>query len=226
MYKYENVDIVDALDKIMKSNTVHYQSDFEIDKRILGKAMDKADSVGNTFLWISRHSGTHCLKESSAFLRDTAEHNTFRFHKEQTTEKILVYAVTPVKYEDGIIMGNIYDIDYQEHYDKVVKDAVPSHVLMQYEYGTKTQLPKEYWETHDAELGRLLNFEALPDEPEALQRIMRQEKQSRECMKPGDMDKHIAGLYGNKKSILGQLESNKEKVIPKSGAVKKEDVEL
>jgi hypothetical protein len=33
MKKYEHVDVIKALEAVMKSHTVHYQSDFEIDKR-------------------------------------------------------------------------------------------------------------------------------------------------------------------------------------------------
>ena len=39
MQKFENVDILACLDAVMKQNTGFYQSDFEIDKKIIHEAL-------------------------------------------------------------------------------------------------------------------------------------------------------------------------------------------
>ena len=39
--KFENVDVIASLEAIMKQNTAFYQSDFEIDKRILREAASR-----------------------------------------------------------------------------------------------------------------------------------------------------------------------------------------
>jgi hypothetical protein len=57
MNKFENVDVLAALSAIMKQNTAHYQSDFEIDEKIIRAAVDSADK---NLLWFSRPSGTFC----------------------------------------------------------------------------------------------------------------------------------------------------------------------
>ena len=38
MNRFENVDILAALEQLMRQNTAFYQSDFEIDKEIIGRA--------------------------------------------------------------------------------------------------------------------------------------------------------------------------------------------
>lgn len=45
MNRFENVDVLAALDQLMRQNTAFYQSDFEIDKEIIGRAAtsDKAE---------------------------------------------------------------------------------------------------------------------------------------------------------------------------------------
>ena len=43
--KFENVDVIASLEAIMKQNTAFYQSDFEIDKRILREAASRPANV-------------------------------------------------------------------------------------------------------------------------------------------------------------------------------------
>ena len=47
MNRFENVDVVAALDQLMRQNTAFYRNDFEIDKEIIGRAAasDKAEDV-------------------------------------------------------------------------------------------------------------------------------------------------------------------------------------
>ena len=93
MQKFENVDILACLDAVMKQNTGFYQSDFEIDKKIIHEAAASPDHEDGTLLWLSRPSGTHCFRERDVFLKDTRPYNTWKFHGEQTRDRILAYAV-------------------------------------------------------------------------------------------------------------------------------------
>ena len=90
--KFENVDVIASLEAIMKQNTAFYQSDFEIDKRILREAASRPAAEEKRLLWFSRPSGTCCFRERDVFLKDTRQHNTWRFYGEQTRDKILAYA--------------------------------------------------------------------------------------------------------------------------------------
>ena len=101
MNKFENVDVLAALSAIMKQNTAHYQSDFEIDEKIIRAAVDSADK---NLLWFSRPSGTFCDTERNVFLKDTHAHNTWCFYGEQTRDKLLAYAVELSGMERGKVM--------------------------------------------------------------------------------------------------------------------------
>ena len=89
LQKFENVDVIASLEAIMKQNTGFYQSDLDIDKEIIAKAAASPHREDKTLLWFCRPSGTHCFRERDVFLKDTAPHNTWRFYREQTRDKIL-----------------------------------------------------------------------------------------------------------------------------------------
>ena len=69
--KFENVDVTASLEAIMKQNTAFYQSDFDIDKEIIKRAAESPNAGDKMLLWFSRPSGTCCIKERDAFLKDT-----------------------------------------------------------------------------------------------------------------------------------------------------------
>lgn len=93
MNKFENVDVLAALEQIMRQNTAFYQDDFEIDKDMLRKAAASDKAEDKTLLWMSRPSGTYCFRERDVFLKDTWQYNTWKFNGEQTRDHVLAYAV-------------------------------------------------------------------------------------------------------------------------------------
>ena len=84
--------------------------------------------MDKTLLWMSRSSGTYCFRERDVFLKDTRQHNTWRFYGEQTRDKILAYAVELTSTKDGTIRGNLYELDYQQHFRHVVEASQPVSV--------------------------------------------------------------------------------------------------
>ena len=60
-----------------------------------------------TLLWFCRPSGTHCFRERDVFLKDTAPHNTWRFYMEQTSDRVLAYAIELTGKERGKIKGTV-----------------------------------------------------------------------------------------------------------------------
>lgn len=121
--KFENVDVTASLEAIMKQNTAFYQSDFDIDKEIIKRAAESPNAGDKMLLWFSRPSGTCCIKERDAFLKGTREHNTWKFYGEQTRDRVLAYAVELTGVQDGKITGNLYELDYQQHYKHVTEQA-------------------------------------------------------------------------------------------------------
>ena len=207
--KFENVDVLSSLEAIMRTNTGFFQNDFDIDKRIITKAAGQPAAEDKTLLWLSRPSGTHCFRERDVFLKNTAAHNTWRFHKEQSHDRILAYAVELTGIEDGKIKGNLYELDYTKHYERVKEQALAAdtHALI-YENGSREQ-PANYviHGTPDPQLGKFERFEAKPNDPEALRDLLQQEKRSRSTLTPGNFAEHIAALHD------GRIEAEARRIV-------------
>ena len=198
--KFENVDVIASLEAIMKQNTAFYQSDFEIDKRILQKAATRPAAEEKRLLWFSRPSGTCCFRERDVFLKDTRQHNTWRFYGEQTLDKILAYAVELTGKENGIIKGNLYELDYPQHFREVVEKSLPAdNYTLLYEHRERVQPAGAYVDGNpDPQLGKFERFEAQPNDPEALKDLLREQRCSYEQQKPGDFKAHIDALHDSR----------------------------
>lgn len=197
MNKFEDVDVITSLEAIMKQNTAFYQSDFEIDKRILREAASRPAAEEKRLLWFSRPSGTCCFRERDVFLKDTGAHNTWRFHKEQTRDRVLAYAVELTGVEDGKIRGNLCELDYAQHYQRVKEQSVPAEtVRLFYDYGEKEQPAKQFFNNSpDPRFGKYQGYEILPDDPAALRFVLQAERRSRDALTPGDFKAHVAALH-------------------------------
>ena len=200
MNKFEQVDVLDALQKIMKQHTAFYQSDFDIDKSILRRAALSGNQEDKTYLWMSRPSGTHCLRERDVFLKDTYHHNTFCFYAEQTTDKVLAYAVALTGTEGGKLIGNLYELDYREHAAHVRRDALQADmVTLHYEYGDRQQPAKQYISGEDDRaFGKFTGYEVQPNDPDALRDLLQQEKRGHERLLQGDLQNHIQAVRDGK----------------------------
>ena len=210
--KFENVDVTASLEAIMKQNTAFYQSDFDIDKEIIKRAAESPNAGDKRLLWFSRPSGTCCIKERDAFLKDTREHNTWKFYGEQTRDRVLAYAVELTGIQDGKITGNLYELDYQQHYKHVTEQALPAdNYMLIYEHGEREQpAARPFDASPNPQLGKFERFEAIPNDPEALQSLLREERRSREqSAVPGDLETHTAALRD------GLIETEARRIVGK-----------
>ena len=197
LQKFENVDVVASLEAIMKQNTAFYQSDFDIDKQILQKAAISPIPEGKRLLWFSRPSGTCCFRERNVFLKDTRQHNTWRFYGEQTHDTILAYAVELTGTEQGKIKGNLYELDYPQHFREVIEKSISAdNYTLLYEHGELTKPAGQYFDGNtDPQLGKFIRFEAQPNDPEALKSLLGEQKKKRIQHTPGDFKSHIDALH-------------------------------
>ena len=198
--KFEDVDVFASLSAILKQNTGFYQSDFDIDKSIITQAAASPHKEDKTLLWLCRPMGTHCFRERDVFLKDTAPHNTWRFYREQTSDRILAYAIELSGTEHGKIKGNLYELDYPQHFREVVEKSLPAdNYTLLYEHGERVQPAGMYFDGNpDPQLGKFERFEAQPNDPEALHFLMREEKRSYDRLKPGDFKAHITALHDSR----------------------------
>lgn len=196
MLKFENVDIIKSLKAIMQTNTKHYQSDFDMDIKTLTQAIKKQNPEDKRYLWMSRPEGTWCLKEMDTFIRGTWEYNTFCFYAEQTRDRILVYAVELTGMEKRTVMGNIYELEYQELYRHIKDVSVErGNTKMIYENGNRMQAAEKcITGNDDPDLGKFLSFEDQPKDLDALCSVLQGEKCCRDQFKSGNINAHIQAL--------------------------------
>mgnify|MGYP000756061377 FL=1 len=197
LQKFENVDVIASLEAIMKQNTAFYQSDFDIDKQLLQKAAVSPVPEDKRLLWFSRPSGTCCFRERDVFLKDTRQHNTWRFYGEQTRDTILAYAVELTGTEQGKIKGNLYELDYLQHFREVIEKSIPAdNYTLIYEHGELTKPAGQYFDGNtDPQLGKFIRFEAQPNNPEALKSLLREQQKKRTPHTQRDFQLHIAALH-------------------------------
>ena len=152
-----------------------------IDKSIIHRDAASDQAVDKALLWMSRPSGTYCFREHDVFLKGTRQHNTWKFYGEQTRDKILAYAVELTGTQGGTIRGNLYELDYQQHFRHVVEASQPVSVnRLFYEHGTRDIPDGQYFDgSPDRVLGNFLRYEAQPHDPAVLQEALRQEQHSR-----------------------------------------------
>lgn len=221
MNKFENVDIIASLDAIMRQNTSFYRNDFEIDKEIFQKAAARPAAEDKRLLWLSRPSGTYCFRERDVFLKDTRQHNTWRFYGEQTRDNVLAYAVTITGTEGGKIKGDLYELDYPQHFKHVAEQALPADtVTLHYEHGSRTQPTTQRFDGYpDPQLGEFVRGETQPNDPDTLRFLLQQEQRERERLKPGDLGEHTAALHDSRirreaERVLSELQALREPNSP------------
>ena len=200
MNKFEDVDVITSLEAIMKQNTAFYQNDFDLDRNILQKAAASPTAEDRRLLWFSRPSGTSCFRERDVFLKGTRQHNTWRFYGEQTRDKVLAYAVELTGIVNGKIKGNLYELDYPQHFRHVKEQALPAdNYTLLYEHGERVQPAGQYLDGNpDPQLGKFERFEAQPNDPAALKSLLWEQRQSREQLKPGNFKAHVAALHDSR----------------------------
>ena len=166
MHKFENMDVIAALEAIMHQNTAYYQSDFAFDIKMLREAARSDQPEDKLLLWLSRPSGTFCFRERDVLLKDTQAYNTWKFCGEQTHDRILAYAVELTGIVNGKIKGNLYELDYPQHFRHVKEQALPvDNYTLLYEHGERVQPAGQYLDGNpDPQLGKFERFEAQPND--------------------------------------------------------------
>ena len=135
---------------------------------------------------------------------------------EQTSDRILAYAIELTGKERGKIKGNLYELDYARHYERVKdRELAADTVRLVYEHGTRDIPAGQYFTGNpDTVYGKFERFEAIPNDPDALQFLLQEEKRSREQLTPGDFKVHIAALHD------GLIETEARRIV---GEMKRRD---
>ena len=123
--RFEDVDLLGALSRIVDLHTQHYKEDFDLDKELISKLAVSDRSEDKQLLWMSRPCGTYTLREREVYLDGSHENKVWRFYQEQTNDPVLAYAISLKEVRDGKIFGNLYPLNYREHVERMKKLTCP-----------------------------------------------------------------------------------------------------
>lgn len=107
-----NVDILTALDEIMRASSDHTSRDPTRNQKEIKHAAVSERDMDKTLLWMARPSGVYCFRERDVFLEGTQQYNTWRSYGEWSSGKVLVCAIEVTGVENSVIRGNLYELDY------------------------------------------------------------------------------------------------------------------
>lgn len=125
--RFEYVNVIETLRKIMLHNTEHYQSDFEYDIARLKKATE--DSRGSRcFLWLSCGFGTWCFEERDVYIRNTHAFNTWNYYN-HSSENVKAFAVEIEGVQNKIVLGHVFELDYKRHVEEVEKISLNAQTV-------------------------------------------------------------------------------------------------
>lgn len=191
MKKYLDIDVIAFLEEQMKRNTQHHQEDFEIDKRVFSRAAASERPEDKTLLWLSRPHGTQLVKEHDAFIKDTVDHCTWRFYAEQTHDPIAAFAVELTGSKEGVLMGNVYELDFRSHAQEVAKSAVAPLKIEEktfedgFVYPVRLEQDSYLLSSLVEQHGKVMDSLAQPKEKDTLADVMADQKASRKSLQPG-----------------------------------------
>jgi len=242
MRKYENVDVIAALGAVVELNTEHYKSDFKYDVERFKEAAQHPDGENSRLLWMSRQSGTWCVKEREAHIKDTEAYNLWNgyatflgpndgYQTVIVSDRILAYAVEIIGLENGRVKGDLYELDYREHVRQLNRATLPKHtVTAKYEDGTTLTLPHAEYDGKRERLyyqhGKVTHFHVDPEDTGALRDILKQTREQRE--KEARPAVFKVRTSSKKPSIRKQLAEGKAAAAaaPKRAAVKTKSNDL
>ena len=198
--KFENIDLVDALRRIMDIHTQNYKEDFELDAGLLHSLAGSQSPEDKRLLWMSRPNGTYLLPEREVYVEDSYENKVWEFYHEQTRDPILAYAVEIEGVEGDTIRGNLIELDYAAHVERMQKLTVPVEtVAVTFKDDATFYLPFRSYRREVIPLeekhGEVVSVSYLPENAAELDMILRRERfKTSYHAKAGSIDDHIHKL--------------------------------
>jgi hypothetical protein len=133
------------------------------------------------------------------FLRDTRAHNSWRFYHEQTKDKVLAYVMELSSRQGDKVIGNLYELDYQQHAEHVRRAALPvSSVLITLNGGETRQVPYDEYRDNPDVARRATGIRYEPEDESVLMGLLNREKARREQLKIGNFKIHLQSLTDNR----------------------------
>ena len=200
--RFEDVDLLGALSRIVDLHTQHYKEDFDLDKELISKLAVSDRSEDKQLLWMSRPCGTYTLREwesrgvrrfyrlkqrdhcALVYLDGSHENKVWRFYQEQTNDPVLAYAISLKEVRDGKIFGDLYPLNYREHVERMKKLTCPiGNVAVAFEDGNVITIPyqerRQFMNRLMPEHGAPKTMTYLPENEPELMMILKRERLKR-----------------------------------------------
>lgn len=212
--KFEDIDLISALQQITDIHTENYKEDFELDRKLLQSLAASDYSEDKHLLWMSRPSGTYLLREREVYIEDTFENKTWEFYHDQTGDPILAYSVEITGTRDGTVIGNLVELDYAAHVDRMKQLTVEiDKAAVTFSDESTCYLPFKSYRRDAAELeeahGKICSVGFLPESEQELAMILRRERfKASHHAQPGNIEEHIHQLavrHGKAEEVLAVL---------------------
>lgn len=198
--KFENIDLVDVLRRIMDIHTQNYKEDFELDAKLLYDLASSSSAEDKHLLWMSRPNGTYLLPEREVYVEDSYENKVWEFYHDQTRDPILAYAVEINGLEGDTVKGSLIELDYAAHVERMKQLTVPvEKMAVTFEDSTTFFLSfRSYWRESkplEEKHGAVASVSYLPENAAELDMILRRERfKTNFHAKNGSIEDHIHKL--------------------------------
>ena len=217
--KFENVDVIDTLRKIMLHNTRYYQTDFKYDVQTLTDAV-KFDTRNRSFLWMSRESGTWCFPERDVYIKGTHQYNSWQFYRGD--QGIKTFWVELEKLSDADkVMGTVCELDYPKHAEQARQNAFqPNRVELVFKRPAAVRVYdfEDYnknWYSIHSEYGEIYGGRFLVENEAALRnRIADIKAACFQVAEPASVDEYVADMVRKHFCSRGYTVGDMAYVIP------------
>lgn len=232
MQKFENVDLIDTLYKIMQANTKYYQSDFEYDKKAITAAAQSKQAEDKNMVWLSRLHGTHCYYEKDVYIKNTGANTTWKHWSEHKNETPLAYAIEITHSKQDKIYGNLYQLDYAKSVETVKKNEIKADdQILHYEHGDEIMDFGKWFSAGDhKDYGKYIGLDYIPNDKEKLKTILKKVRAERQKYPVGNIETHLCKLDREQNfSIKMQLADSKSKgdnIPTKKSKTKQNEMEV
>lgn len=195
--KFNDVDIIDTLRRIVDKKVAFYQTDLNYNIETIIKQATSQD-CHKPLIWVARDSGTHCYQERDVFLQDTAAHAFFEYSADNDY-LYYVIEITGASSDMEKITGNITELDPTGYICHVIEKALPVHaVTIVCEDGRENTVSiLEYqndWQRLGRESGHVLGLQMHSEDESALDSLLCTEHDMRELATNGDITEHIYSI--------------------------------
>lgn len=172
----KQIDVLAFLSSVVQENTAFYRSDFNYDISTLRNAVMEKNVADRSFYWMSRRSGTWCLKEREVYLRNTGAFSIWT-HYANEADPIRAYRVVITGHRNETVIGDVYELDYEQQVQRVIRDALPVHlVTLSFADGSMmTMLYDEYCRDRKAltaQHGDILDIDWYPESEATLTKAL------------------------------------------------------